>query len=129
MKTCSRCKKEKPASTDYFFKRTGNRSNELTAECKTCFTERIYERSRKQKHLGVVHKGGKCIICGYNKSEAALEFHHVDPSKKEFGFKSSWINLERLFKELDKCVLVCANCHREIHQDLHPQYLVVKDRT
>ena len=62
--------------------------------------------------------GGKCQICGYNKCTAALEFHHIDPSGKEFTFAtamknpSSW---DKLAAELRKCVLLCANCHREVH--------------
>lgn len=62
-----------------------------------------------------------CEICGYNKCIEALDFHHRDPSKKDFTISStrkggkgvgSWPELK---KELDKCILVCSNCHREIH--------------
>lgn len=66
-------------------------------------------------------KGGKCEICNYNKCFSALDFHHVDPKNKSFGIATfrgslhSDESLERLKAELDKCVLVCANCHREIH--------------
>lgn len=62
--------------------------------------------------------GTSCSICGYNKNYAALEFHHTNMKSKEFSpavlIYSSY-DLEQIFKELDKCVLVCANCHREIH--------------
>lgn len=66
------------------------------------------------------YKGGKCIVCGYNKSQRALSFHHVDPKKKSFtlserGLTRSW---ELIKKEIDKCVLLCANCHMEIHDGI-----------
>ena len=65
-------------------------------------------------------KGNKCIICGYNKCQRALNFHHIDPSKKEFdlssrGLTRSW---EKIKNEIEKCVLVCANCHAEIHEGI-----------
>ena len=65
--------------------------------------------------------GGKCQKCGYNKCNSALEFHHIDPSKKLFELKTA---LERpkawdtIVQELKKCVLLCANCHREAHLDM-----------
>lgn len=62
--------------------------------------------------------GTSCTICGYNKNYAALDFHHVNPEEKEFSpaklIYASY-DLEEIFKELDKCQLICANCHREIH--------------
>jgi hypothetical protein len=62
-------------------------------------------------------KGGKCMICGYNKTNAALDFHHIDGKIKEFGISLDRItrSWQKVTKELEKCVLVCANCHREIH--------------
>ena len=77
----------------------------------------VTKRRRKLKSMLVEYKGGKCAICGYKKTPWALDLHHVDESKKLFGLSirgltRSW---ERLKKEADKCVLLCANCHREIH--------------
>lgn len=70
--------------------------------------------------MSVEYKGGHCIICGYNRCMSALEFHHLDQNKKDFsisvnGYTMSW---EKIKNELDKCVCVCANCHREIHSGL-----------
>lgn len=77
--------------------------------------KRATQRTRELKLQAIRYKGGKCQCCGYNKCPAALEFHHVDPTKKE----KSIANMRRSWKyikvELDKCVLVCSNCHREIH--------------
>lgn len=62
--------------------------------------------------------GSKCSICGYNKNISALEFHHSDPTEKEFDLsKNIDCSYEKLLKEVEKCILICANCHRELH---HP---------
>ena len=64
----------------------------------------------------VEYKGGKCEICGYDKCITALEFHHLDPNEKEFTIGHNGVlSLEKCKKEADKCILVCANCHRELH--------------
>jgi len=75
----------------------------------------VAKRRRKIKTLAIEYKGGKCQVCGYKKYQGALDLHHVS-GKKEFGigdkgYTRSW---EKVRQELDKCVLVCANCHREI---------------
>lgn len=85
--------------------------------CKKCRVEAVQKRRDKIKELAIQYKGGKCCICGYNKYQGALEFHHLDPTKKDFaigskGYTRSWSLVK---EELDKCILVCANCHREIH--------------
>lgn len=72
--------------------------------------------------MAVAYKGGKCQCCGYHNYIGALEFHHVDPAQKDFGVSSqgythSW---DKVKQEIDKCVLVCANCHREIHANIIP---------
>lgn len=56
------------------------------------------------------------MCCGYSKCIEALEFHHLDPTEKEFEIsdRRSW---EALTAELDKCILLCANCHREYHSE------------
>ena len=72
----------------------------------------------------IVHAmGGKCTCCGYNGCNSALEFHHLNPNEKDFGFGDYkyTINETRwpdIVKELKKCILVCSNCHREIHDNL-----------
>lgn len=76
----------------------------------------VTRRRHKLKALAVEYKGGKCIICGYDRCVRALEFHHVNPAEKEFGLSSrgltrSWIAIKH---ELDKTILLCANCHREV---------------
>lgn len=88
--------------------------------CKKCRVEAVQKRRDKIKELAVEYKGGKCCICGYNKYQGALEFHHLDPLEKDFGIASkgytrSW---ESIKAELNKCILVCSNCHKEIHAGL-----------
>lgn len=77
----------------------------------------VAKRRTKIRQLAVDLKGGQCQVCGYRKYIGALEFHHPDPSKKDFsisadGLTRSW---DRVKAEVEKCVLICANCHREIH--------------
>jgi len=71
---------------------------------------------RRIKEKAVSYKGGQCQKCGYDKCVAALSFHHRDPKEKEFRLSSGRTkNWEKVKKELDKCDLLCANCHMEVH--------------
>jgi len=77
----------------------------------------VYKRRKKVRQMAVEYKGGKCQICGYDRCIEALEFHHTNSSGKDFsisekGYTRSW---DRVREELDKCMLLCANCHREFH--------------
>lgn len=79
----------------------------------------VSKRRKKIKEMAINYKGGKCCICGYDKCNSALDFHHTI-GDKQFGLSlrgltRSW---ERTRTELDKCILVCANCHREIHEGI-----------
>ena len=80
----------------------------------------VHARRKKVRQMAVEHKGGKCELCGYDRCIDAFEFHHNDSSKKNFGisekgYTRSW---KEVVKELDNCMLVCANCHRELHARL-----------
>jgi hypothetical protein len=114
---CSCCKKVLTNENSY--NRTDRDSK--YPYCKTCLSIKTVERGRKLKKECVDYKGGKCQICGYNKYLGALEFHHRNPKEKDFSisnrYKNAKIN-ERIKRELDKCDLVCSNCHREIHSEL-----------
>ncbi len=74
---------------------------------------------RNNKKKGVEYKGGKCQSCGYKKSFYCLSFHHVNPNEKDFNISSATMSWESIKKEIDKCVLVCMNCHGEIHEQLY----------
>lgn len=84
--------------------------------CATCFNR---EARHNIKAALIAYKGGQCEKCGYNKSNRALNFHHLDPTKKEFQI-SSRLNgaMAELKVEADKCLLLCANCHMEVHEQL-----------
>ena len=79
--------------------------------------------TRRTKYKNIL--GGKCEICGYNKCLNALEFHHKDPSKKEFEisgaiwgkkqYSGKYYTENQIIEEVHKCMLLCANCHAEIH--------------
>jgi hypothetical protein len=75
----------------------------------------VAKRRKKIKELAIQYKGGKCIICGYSKYNGALEFHHIEEKTFSLGSQGLTRSWERTKKELDKCILLCANCHREIH--------------
>ncbi|HVX92791.1 MAG TPA: hypothetical protein VHA74_01620, partial [Candidatus Dojkabacteria bacterium] len=75
--------------------------------------KKVIERRKKLKLMAIEYKGGSCYFCKYKKCHEALEFHHIERDNKDFGLSSrgltrSW---KRVQQELDKCVLVCANCH------------------
>ena len=76
------------------------------------------ERALSRKMELISMKGGKCEICGYDKNIAALDFHHINPEEKDFQLDSRHLSNTstiKIMEELDKCILVCSNCHREIH--------------
>jgi hypothetical protein len=81
----------------------------------------VIKRRRKLKTQAVELMGGRCILCGYDHHQGVLDFHHVDAASKQFGIgqDGSTRSWERIEAELRKCILVCANCHREIELGLH----------
>jgi transposase len=84
--------------------------------CKRCRLERVGRRRREIKRKLVAEAGGKCRICGYDRCPRALEFHHLDPSTKEFhiGYTGVTRSLARARAEARKCILLCSNCHAEV---------------
>ena len=82
--------------------------------------ESLKWKNRAVKHQLVLYKGGVCQKCGYGKCEGALQFHHLNPEEKEFtisqiNFNGTSMTMEKLKQEVDKCILLCANCHAEEH--------------
>ena len=78
-----------------------------------------FRRRRKLNLVAVC--GNACNLCGYDKIPDALEFHHIDPNTKEYGIASdgNCRDIERDLAEVKKTILVCSNCHREIHKGLY----------
>lgn len=85
-----------------------------------------YRRRRKENLIRVC--GSKCNICGYNRTNSVLEFHHINPEKKNYGISSKGTchDLEKDLQEVSKCILVCANCHREIYDGLYSKEDLIK---
>ncbi len=115
-KKCPKCKIEKTA--DLFYKR--RKGEDLSPYCKVCTSIQTVDRQRKLKQMCIDYKGGKCIFCNYKKYNGSLDFHHIDPKEKDFSISNLKLTTfnEKIKKELDKCILVCSNCHGEIHGGL-----------
>lgn len=84
--------------------------------CVKCRAQAVTEWRRRAKRILVQEAGGVCILCGYGRCVAALQFHHVDPATKRFGLGSRGLAqaIDTLREEVKKCVLLCANCHAEV---------------
>lgn len=109
---CSDCRQPKIV-TDFYRRKNGG----FYSCCKIC-QNRKSDKQKETKLKCVDYKGGKCQRCGYNRCIQALDFHHVSDDKK-FGISTARNRrFEDLKVELDKCVLVCAICHRELHAGL-----------
>ena len=120
MKICLTCGENKPLTQ---FGANGviskkNPTKRYKPRCKPC--EVVYMRTVYLTKLQtIIGTEPKCKICGYDRCFAALDFHHLDPSTKEFVVaEMKNYSLARLKNEIDKCVLICANCHREVHAGL-----------
>ncbi len=88
----------------------------------------VTKRRQTLKVRAVKIMGGMCMLCGYKNHPGVFDFHHVDASTKLFGvssggFSRSWTSI---YSEIQKCVLVCANCHREIELGLHDKATIEK---
>ena len=112
MKTCPKCNTPKELSEFYT---KGNKKNG-SSYCRKCFNSYCVDRWIQKKKDAVDYKGGKCSKCGYNEHYAALQFHHLNPSEKEYSWnKLRLMSWDKIKKELDKCIILCANCHSIQH--------------
>jgi DNA-binding CsgD family transcriptional regulator len=99
------------------------KENIIIRQKKVTKSQTVINWRKRTKIKLVEYKGGKCECCGYNKSNSALQFHHKDPNEKDFTIGGSSYSFERLKTEVDKCILVCSNCHIEIHDNLRKDKL------
>jgi len=105
------CGKVLPESAFYRLK-----NGHLFSYCRLCDRLRQRDKCKAIKDQAVVYKGGKCMACGYDGCSAAMEFHHLDPDEKDFSVSSRKGTFDDAVRaELDKCVLLCCRCHREVH--------------
>lgn len=116
MKVCSKCGKEK--SITEFYKK-GER---LQAECKECFKERrLQAYYEKQEKVNEIKCDSGCVVCGYSEHSVCLDLHHRDGEDKENNVSrlvtqnASW---KKIQSEIDKCIVLCAICHRKLHSGL-----------
>lgn len=115
MKICSVCKQDK-ADSEFYSKGKENRTN---SSCKSCFNLYCVKRWTKIKVDAVQERGGKCFDCLQEYPHTVFEFHHLDPSTKDYEWnKLRLMSPARRNKELEKCVMLCANCHRIRHHTL-----------
>ena len=113
---CPRC--ETKCKTEDFYNKNGILYASIY--CKQCATKQSMTRMKNFKIKCVEYKGGKCVVCGYKKYIGALEFHHLDRTQKSFNISNlrSYTFDQTVIDELDKCALVCANCHREVEAEI-----------
>lgn len=110
-KLCRRCSTEK--SKDDFYRR--RKGSALSSYCIACTAIEKSERVLRLKQKAVTYKGGKCVICAYDRYLGALQFHHKDPTQKSFNISECrCTTFEKIIPELDKCVLLCSRCHDEV---------------
>lgn len=120
-KICRTCGDELPLTKEHFYSNGYHPSGKQKWKptCKLC--EKGERLDLFDGLIAEVFPVLECSVCQYSKCRQALEFHHLDPAQKEYGvatFRSSRRNREVVIAELKKCVLLCANCHREVHAGL-----------
>lgn len=133
MKICTKCKIEKPLTE---FSINQSKRDGHSSECKAChkiIRKSYYDRNRKAERLRIESRKQKqmleyqeiksklfCLLCGEN-HPAALQFHHINQDEKEinvsYAVRSGW-SMERIKLEIEKCVVLCANCHFKEHYEL-----------
>lgn len=152
MLVCKECKQELPI--EMFQKRGKNKKSGLwmyDSRCRICHkphkkqnwipsenehTNKLFGK-RKQYQQLIVDVKERCVVCGYDKCKNALDFHHKDSTTKVAGISkmitgSSEVDLEAIINEIEKCVIVCSNCHREHHSgilclDEYPTVVIDRD--
>lgn len=118
-KACTKCGVTKSV-TEYLSRK--DRPGTLRPTCKSCDSKAVNLRTIKVKEHLIAHKGGKCELCERVFDIKAFGFHHMEPEHKDFNVsKNIGHSLAKLLTELDKCILVCHNCHAEIHAEMKEQ--------
>lgn len=115
-KTCTKCKQDHPISN--FWKQRKAKDG-LNTWCKDCIVEGMKEGARKRKRAAVEQFGNTCYRCGGEFNAAVFDFHHIDPTTKETSIavllQSLALEHPKVQMELEKCVMLCSNCHRTVH--------------
>lgn len=127
-KICTKCGIEKPISEFNWRNKTqGTRRS----ECKICHSQYMKQQYQMKKDIvREIKLDFSCQKCGYNKSAAALDFHHLDPNEKDTTIArmtSNRYQLDTVYEEIKKCVVLCANCHREFHDLEHKTGITIEE--
>lgn len=77
---------------------------------------RLLRETRKQEIIDAI--GGSCQLCGYDKAVRNLAFHHISNKEFELSSRGFQYSIEKIIAEVRKCILVCHNCHGEVHDGL-----------
>lgn len=117
-KICKLCNTEK--SREEFYQLKGKAYKEhwdcRSTICKVCQLIKSADAKRATKKAAIQYLGGKCVDCGLvSEHQCVYDFHHLNPVEKDLSFANTSLSFEKLKPELDKCVLLCANCHRLRH--------------
>ena len=117
-KICKICNVQHPLTSEYFHSNgyTPKGTKKWKPECKACGRDQ-----QKNRYLSIIKEVFtvlECSSCGYNKSKYALDFHHVDSDTKDYSisrFQQGHFSRDTIIQELKMCIILCANCHRELH--------------
>ncbi len=113
-RTCRRCTRRLPVEE---FHLTNTQRGYKNSYCKTCQTVRVRTSRQRFKDECIAYKGGKCMECGYDKCRDTLDFHHLGEKEFQLSRYQRCTLTDEVKAELDRCRLLCANCHREVHAD------------
>lgn len=105
-----------PICNESFYPKTSMANQRIC--CYNCMPDGVQLTRGKFLEKIKMARGGKCIRCGYNKCIKALEFHHLDPTQKDFTISNDHFKLMEAVNESKKCILICSNCHRELHENI-----------
>lgn len=143
LRYCKKCDSNKP-ETEEFWHHRKNRKDGWEFYCKECVRKttknnynknknqwREYQKEFKKRYKEIIQKYKetlKCIKCNETRWYV-LDFHHLDPTKKTLQIGNAWQykSIENTFKEIEKCIPLCSNCHREFHFLEKTQKITIKE--
>lgn len=114
MKTCLDCHEVKDLKL--FYKTIRHGKVKYQSYCKSCANARRYRSQKNLKQKMFEYLGGECKVCGIKEPLCIFDFHHIDPGTKDFSLnEKKSLSFDKIKSELDKCIILCANCHRIEH--------------
>ena len=113
-KFCNGCKRVL-SDTEFAWRTYDGSKRKLRSKCKPCFSQSVRVIQKKKQRDIKLYFGGKCQLCGYARSLEALDFHHIEAKLEDLSRMTRKNSFSKILKEAEKCILICANCHREIH--------------